>query len=80
MSNFLPKNFSLMTEHSKCQPGRPLPHGESQPGSFSSEGFQRTKSSGFFLYLETSTLEPAINCSEFLFDNLPYYLNEETEK
>jgi hypothetical protein len=80
MSNFLPKNFSLITEHSKCQPGRPLPHGESQPGSSVSEGFQRTKSRGFFLYLETSILDPATNCSEFLFDNFPYSLKEETEK
>ena len=80
MSNFLPKNFSLITEHSKCHPGRPLPHGESHPGSFSSEGFQRTKSSGSFLYLETSTLDPATNSLEFLFDNFPYFLNEETEK
>jgi len=28
--------------------------------------------------LETSILEPATSCSEFLFDNFPYSLNEET--
>ena len=48
--------------------------------SFASEGFQRTKSSGSFLYLETSTLDPETSCSEFLLDNFPYFLNEETEK
>ena len=34
----------------------------------------------FYSKYGNSTLDPAINCSEFLFDNLPYFLNEETEK
>ena len=80
MSNCLPRYFSLITEHSKCQPGLPLPQGETQPGSFTSEGFHSTKSIGFFLSLETSILEPAFNSSKSLFDNFPYSLKEETEK
>ena len=33
-----------ITEHSMCQPGRPLPHGESQNGSPALESFQSAKS------------------------------------
>ena len=65
------RNFSLITEHSKCQPGLPLPFGESQPGSSGVDGFQRTKSSGFFLNFETSTLAPATSSSGFFLDSLP---------
>ena len=65
-------NISLdIAEHSKCQPGLPLPQGESQEGSSSLEGFHKTKSSDFFLFSETSTLDPAIKSSNFLFDNFP---------
>ena len=60
-----------MTEHSRCQPGRPLPHGESQPGSSCAEGFHRTKSSGFFFNFDISILDPATSSSGFFFDNLP---------
>ena len=38
-------------------------------GSSISDGFQRTKSSGFFLFSLTSILDPATNSSNFLFDN-----------
>ena len=71
ISKVSPKNFFDIAEHSKCQPGLPLPQGESQPGSSSLDGFHKTKSSGFFLFLETSTLAPANNSSIFLFDNFP---------
>ena len=37
-----------MTEHSMCQPGRPLPHGESHSGSPTLEAFHRAKSFGVF--------------------------------
>ena len=67
----LPRYFSLITEHSKCHPGLPLPHGEFHPGSSLSEGFHKTKSIGFLLRSETSTLLPAFNSSKFLFDNFP---------
>ena len=42
-----------------CQPGRPRPHGLSQPGRSASDGFQRTKSAGSRLYGATSTRAPA---------------------
>ena len=35
---------SAIAEHSMCQPGRPRPHGESQPGRSSVDGFHSTKS------------------------------------
>jgi cysteinyl-tRNA synthetase len=75
-----PLDFVLWKPSETNDPGWDSPWGRGRPGSFVSEGFQRTKSSGSFLYLETSTLEPTTNCSEFLFDNFPYSLNEETEK
>ena len=71
MSKFFPKYFSLITEHSRCQPGLPLPHGESQPGSSVEDGFQRTKSNGLFFNFEISTLEPASSSPGFLLDNFP---------
>ena len=71
MSNLSPKNFLDITEHSRCQPGLPFPHGDSHDGSLSVDGFHNTKSAGFFLFSETSTLAPAINSSKFLFDNYP---------
>ena len=60
ISNSFPRNFFDIAEHSKCQPGLPLPHGDAQEGSSSFEGFHRTKSCEFFLLSLTSTLEPAI--------------------
>ena len=69
-----------MTEHSKCHPGLPLPHGEAQPGSSSIEGFHNTKSIGFFFRFDTSILDPDFSSSKFLFDSFPYFLNEITEK
>ena len=60
MSNVSPSIFQLMAEHSMCQPGRPLPHGLSQPGSSPGEGFHRTKSMASRLYGATSTRAPAI--------------------
>ena len=65
------KNFFDIDEHSKCQPGLPFPQGEFQKGSSFSDGFHKTKSSGFFLFFETSTLDPAIKSSNFLLDNFP---------
>ena len=50
--------FSLMAEHSMCQPGRPLPHGESQDGSPGLAAFQSAKSSGFSLMSLTSMRAP----------------------
>ena len=47
--NRLSKCFVAMTEHSICQPGRPLPQGESQEISSSLALFQRAKSMGLLL-------------------------------
>merc|ERR1711965_1015717 len=69
ISNCLPRYFSLITEHSKCHPGLPLPQGESHPGSFLSEGFHKTKSKGSFFNFDTSTLAPALRSSGFLFES-----------
>ena len=44
MSIDSPKTAEAMTEHSICQPGRPLPQGESQDGSPGLDIFQRAKS------------------------------------
>ena len=60
-----------MAEHSRCHPGRPLPHGEFQPGSSTDDGFQRTKSAGFFFKSEISTLAPATKSIIFLFESFP---------
>ncbi len=40
-----------------CQPGRPRPQGESQPGCSSVEGFQRMKSPGWRLLLRFNVSE-----------------------
>jgi hypothetical protein len=52
----------LMAEHSMCQPGRPRPHGESQPTapSFSSHAFHKAKSPTLsFSYSSWATRAPA---------------------
>ena len=60
-----------MAEHSRCQPGLPCPHGEFHEGSFSEDGFHKTKSEGFFLFSDISTLAPEISSSKFLFESFP---------
>ena len=52
--------ISVIAEHSRCQPGRPRPHGLSQPGWVSSDGFHKMKSAASRLYGATSTRAPAI--------------------
>ena len=46
MSMVSPRWAAAIAEHSMCQPGRPRPQGESQPGRSSLEGFHSTKSPG----------------------------------
>jgi len=46
------KNFSVIAVSSICQPGLPLPKGDFQLGSCSTENFQRQKSPLFFLCFE----------------------------
>ena len=43
-----------MAEHSMCQPGRPMPQGDSQAGSPGFCAFHSTKSAGFSLSVSTS--------------------------
>ena len=50
-----PKCFVAITEHSICQPGRPLPQGESQLISPGLALFHSAKSNGF-LFLASSAL------------------------
>src|SRR3546814_1882351 len=59
MSIVSPRCFSIIAEHSMCQPGRPRPQGESQPGRSSDDGFHKTKSAGSRLNGATSTRAPA---------------------
>ncbi len=49
MSIGRPRTFSIMAEHSMCQPGRPGPQGLSHTGSPGLDGFHSTKSAAFFL-------------------------------
>ena len=51
MSKCSPSSASLIAEHSMCQPGRPVPHGESHCGSPGLAAFHSTKSSGSRLRL-----------------------------
>lgn len=44
MSNFDPHIADAIAEHSMCQPGLPLPHGESQAGSPALLFFHNAKS------------------------------------
>ena len=47
MSNFSPRCFQAIAEHSMCQPGRPstaIPAGDGQDGSPGFDGFHSTKS------------------------------------
>jgi len=45
--NILP----AIAEHSMCQPGRPVPHGDSQKGSPGFDAFQSAKSLSFFFLI-----------------------------
>ena len=58
MSNVSPSMLMLIAEHSICQPGRPLPHGESHDGSPGLALFQSAKSSGSRLCSPGSILAP----------------------
>ena len=60
-----------IAEHSICQPGRPKPQGESQPGSPSLAAFHKAKSLGSFLLSSTIYTAPAINSSGFYGESLP---------
>ncbi|VVC04903.1 Uncharacterised protein [Candidatus Burarchaeum australiense] len=70
-----PTYLELMTEHSMCQPGLPLPQGESQDSSSGFDTFQSAKSSGLRLRSSTSTRAPAFSCSVDWWDSFPYSAN-----
>ena len=56
ISKWLPRYFVDITEHSMCQPGRPLPHGESQAMAPSPcSPFQTAKSIGSSLRVSSSS-------------------------
>ncbi len=66
-----PRWAAAIAEHSMCQPGRPMPQGESQPGRSGVEGFHSTKSPGSRLYGATSTRAPASISSGSRRESLP---------
>ena len=71
MSNVGPRYLVDIAEHSRCQPGRPGPHGVSQDGSPGLAPFQSAKSRGSRLWL-SSTSSAARMCSSRWPDSSPY--------
>src|SRR5260370_41013926 len=66
-----------MAEHSRCQPGRPSPNGESHAApTFSSKGcafFQSAKSlTDSLSYLSVATRAPGLRPPRSRCDNVPY--------
>src|SRR6266496_2104208 len=75
MSNFSPRCFQAIAEHSMCQPGRPsalMLAGDGHDGSPGFDGFHSTKSVLSRLYGATSTRAPAIISSSERFDKDPH--------
>ena len=66
-----PRSAALIAEHSMCQPGRPMPHGLSQPGSLARGQFHSTKSAGLCLCASTAMRAPAWWSSSVRFDIAP---------
>src|SRR5882757_4150822 len=56
MSNSGPRYMVAIAEHSRCQPGRPLPHGVGQDGSPGLTDFHMVKSCGSCL---SAVLKPS---------------------
>jgi hypothetical protein len=56
MSKALPRYLCAIAEHSRCQPGRPRPHGVSQLGSPGLAAFHMAKSRGSRLPVSPSPL------------------------
>ncbi len=63
-----------------CQPGRPLPHGESHDGSPGFADFHSAKSAGSRLRESTSTRAPSRSSSRVMPLSWPYSGNESTLK
>ena len=80
MSKVGPRYFVAMAEHSRCQPGRPGPHGVGQDGSPGLAPFQSAKSSGSRLGRSSSTFSVAIIASGRCPDSSPYDGSERTSK
>src|SRR3989344_2955342 len=74
----LPKVAFIIAEHSMCQPGKPLPHGESHP-IFGSD-FHRRKSVGLRLSSAEATRAPSFRPSISIFPRLPYVGNADVSK
>ncbi len=73
-----PRYFVAIAEHSRCQPGRPLPHGVSHDGSPGFALFQSAKSNGSRLV--STSVSPCCKFDGSCPDNAPYAANERTEK
>src|SRR3546814_6472909 len=80
MSLVSPRGFSIRAEHSICQPGRPRPQGDSQPGRSSGDGFQSTKSAGSRLNGAISTRAPACIASRVRRESWPWKTTPRSEE
>ena len=82
MSNSVPRYLVTIAEHSRCQPGRPAPHGEAQlavVGSPSLWPFQSAKSRGSFFPRGSASGAPCMS-SIFCRVSEPYLAQERTSK
>ncbi len=78
MSNCAPRYFVAIAEHSRCQPGRPLPHGVSQYGSPGLARFHNAKSTGS--RLPSTSDSPCCRLRGSWPESAPYAGNDCTEK
>ena len=72
MSKCGASDLPAIAEHSMCHPGRPCPHGLSQPRPSGSLAFHSAKSSGSRFTSPTSTRAPASRSSMLRCESLPY--------
>src|SRR4051794_8492867 len=72
MSKVAPRYLVDMAEHSRCQPGRPGPHGVSQDGSPGLAPFHRVKSRGSCLVPVSSASSAGRIASSRCPDRAPY--------
>jgi hypothetical protein len=67
-----------IAEHSRCQPGRPGPHGVGHDGSPGLPAFHSVKSRGSRLPCTSNS--PCTTSASFCPDSAPYAGNDVTEK
>ena len=82
MSNSGPRYLPTIAEHSRCQPGRPRPHGVGQDAVSGSPGlwpFQSAKSRGSRLPRGSASSAAAMSSMRWL-DSSPYSGQDRTSK